>query len=102
MNVRMVSGLLLALTSLIAQSTMSCSEAERLYDCSRICDGYKTCIDDGLDVASCTTTCESKGDEDPDFAEQASECEICIDDESCADAAAQCTTTCAVVVAEST
>lgn len=102
MKSRMTWGAVLLLLSLVAQSSMSCSEAERLYDCAKICDGYADCIDDSVDRSDCTTTCESKGQEDPDFAEQASDCEACIDDESCADAALECASTCAVVVAEST
>jgi hypothetical protein len=102
MTSRMAWGAALLLLSLAAQSTMSCSEAERLYDCARICDGYADCIDDSIDRTDCTTTCEGKGQEDPDFAEQASDCEACIDDESCADAALQCASSCAPVVAAST
>jgi len=101
-SIKTVSGIALALLSIAAQSTMSCSEAERLYDCARICDGYADCIDDSVDRTDCTTTCEGKGDDDPDFADQADACEKCLDDESCAEAVLECATTCAPVVAEST
>ncbi len=101
MTIRLTWGLapLLLLASI---GSVGCSEAERTYDCARICDGYADCIDDGVDRADCTDRCEDQGQEDPDFAEQADDCEKCIDDESCADATVQCSSVCAWVVAEST
>jgi hypothetical protein len=92
-------GSLLLLTGLIAGG---CSEAERTYDCASICDGYADCIDDSVDVTDCVDRCEDNGQEDPDFAQQADDCERCIDDESCTDATVMCASSCAWVVAEST
>jgi len=97
MNVRMISGLALAFASLAVQSSLSCDEAERIYDCAHMCDAYADCIDDSIDRADCTTTCEGRGEDDSDFAERAHECEVCIDTESCTEAAIHCGTTCAVI-----
>lgn len=101
MTIRSIGGVGLAI---IAGALLGggCSEAERTYDCARICDGYADCIDDSVDVTDCTDRCEDQGEADPEFAAEASECETCIDDESCVEAAVECTTECAFVVAEST
>jgi hypothetical protein len=102
MTIQRTCGLTAILILLGAFGTVGCSEAERTYDCARICDGYADCIDDSVDRVDCVDRCEDKGEADPDFAEQASDCEMCIDDESCTDATIMCATSCAWVVDEST
>lgn len=102
MTIRTTFGLATLLASLGALASVGCSEAERTYDCARICTRYAECIDDGVDTVECTDRCEDQGQEDPDFAEQADDCESCIDDEECSAAAVECATSCAWVVAEST
>lgn len=101
MNIRSIGGPALALILAGALLSGGCGEAERLYDCANICDNYADCIDDSLDKGDCTDRCEEQGDADPDFEQQASDCEDCLDDQSCADAAVECTTTCASVVSAS-
>jgi hypothetical protein len=81
---------------------VGCSEAEQIYDCTSVCEKYSECVDEDLDQSDCVDRCESNADADKDFEEQASDCEDCIDGESCVDAAVECTTTCAPVIAEST
>jgi hypothetical protein len=94
------------LISTIALCGVACSEAvdeaERTYDCSKICDAYSDCYDDDLDKSACVDSCEANGDADPDFEEQASECEECIDDSSCVEATLDCANECTTVVSEST
>jgi hypothetical protein len=102
MMIRNSLGLMFALMALGAGASIGCSEAERTYDCSRVCTRYAECIDDGVDTVECTDRCEDQAQEDPDFADQANDCEHCIDDESCASATVECATKCAWVVDEST
>lgn len=77
-------------------------KVERTYDCAQICDKYADCYDDDLNKSECVDTCESKGDADPEFEAQASDCEACIDDSSCLEATIDCADDCANVVSEST
>lgn len=102
MTIRTTFGFTLALAFLGGFASVGCGEAERTYDCASICTSYAECIDEGVDTVECTDRCEDQGQEDPDFAEEADECERCIDDESCTAAAVECATSCAWVVAEST
>lgn len=81
---------------------VGCSGAERLFDCTQICQKYSECIDDSIDEADCVSNCEGHGDDDQDFADAASDCEDCLDDKSCTEATVECATKCAGVVAEST
>ena len=97
-----ITKLMLGLALIGAVSVVGCGDAEQVYDCAKICDGYSDCIDDSIDKSDCVKSCKDHGDDDMDFAEQASDCESCIDDKSCADAALSCTTKCASVVAAST
>jgi len=102
MTIRTTLALGCGLALLTSVALVGCSEAERTYDCAQICTSYAECIDDGVDTVECTDRCEDQGQEDPDFAQEADECETCIDDESCTAAAVECATSCAWVVAEST
>lgn len=102
MTIRFIFGPASIFLLLGALGSVGCGEVERTYDCARICDGYADCIDDSVDRVDCTDRCEDQGQEDPDFAKQASDCEACIDDESCTDATVECATECAWVIAEST
>lgn len=97
-----VAFLALSLGLCLSVGLVGCSEAERLYNCSQICDRYSDCIDDSIDKSDCTSTCEDHGEDDMDFATKASECEDCLDDKSCTEAAVECATACAEVVATST
>lgn len=90
------------LVALLSLSTFACSEAERTYDCAKICDAYSDCYDKDLDKVSCVDTCEDKGDADEQFEIQANDCEACIDGASCVDATLECTDECAWVVGAST
>ena len=85
-----------------AVSLVGCSDAEKAYDCAKICDGYSDCVDDSIDKSDCVKSCKDHADDDMDFAEKASDCESCIDDKSCADAALECLSPCAPVIASST
>jgi hypothetical protein len=90
--------ILISLTSLLVGA---CGEAERTYDCVKICDKYAKCYDDELDKTDCVDSCEANGDLDADFAAKADDCEACIDDSSCAEASLDCSDECTTVIAES-
>lgn len=85
----------------LALFPVSCSEAERTYDCGQICDNYATCVDSELDTTDCIDACEDRGEADSAFAKKASDCEDCLDGESCASASVECTGACAEVIARS-
>ena len=94
--------LLLVLGASFGVFGIGCNEAERVFDCVQICNKYKACVADDLDRSECVDSCEDHGDEDSDFAVQASDCESCLNDTSCTEATAKCTTTCVEVIAKST
>jgi hypothetical protein len=102
----MIKLLSVTFISTIAFFAVGCGDAadevERTYDCAKICDKFADCYDDDLDKSECVDTCEDKGEADPDFEEQADQCEACIDDSSCVEATFDCATDCANVVSEST
>lgn len=98
LNASVISGIVL----LSAGCNEAADKAERTYDCVQICDKYADCYDDDLDKTECVDSCEANGDADPDFEEQASDCEECIDGSSCLEATVDCATQCGSVVAEST
>jgi hypothetical protein len=102
MNLRPMFGFTALVACLSMLVSTGCAEAERTYDCAKICNKYAECIDDGIDKADCTDRCEDHGQDDDDFEEQASECEDCVSGESCTDATVECSAACAWVVAEST
>jgi|GEM_PF-618076 len=80
---------------------VGCGEAERTYECSQICGRYADCVDSKLDKSDCVDKCEDKGDANSEFEQKATDCENCLDDKSCTEAGASCTTKCAEVVAQS-
>jgi hypothetical protein len=90
------------LISFAALTSIGCAEAERTFDCAKICNKYAECIDDGVDKADCTDRCEDHAQNDDTFEEQANECEDCVTGESCTDSTVECSGACAWVVAEST
>lgn len=99
---KLLSAFLISTFALFNAGCGAADEVERTYDCAKICDKYADCYDDDLDKSECTDTCEDHGDADADFAEQAGECESCIDDSSCLEATFDCADACGNVVAEST
>ena len=92
-----------AIAALFAVSVVGCGEAERTYDCAKICDKYAECFNDQLDNSECVDKCEDAGDRDDSFETKASKCEECLDDAgSCADKTLSCATQCGEVVLVST
>jgi hypothetical protein len=58
-------------------------ETEELIDCAKICQDYDECVDSSLDLSDCTSTCETRSDEDEEYRRTANACEACVDDKAC-------------------
>jgi hypothetical protein len=80
-------------------SLAACGEADELFDCTQICNRYDECVDEDSDVTACVDQCEDNadGENGEAFADQADECETCLDDRSCAESF-PCTDECAGVI----
>jgi hypothetical protein len=93
-------GLFVALLLVLAGglAISSCGQADRLFDCQRVCDRYQTCFNSGYDVGACRSRCKDNADRDEDFERKADDCEACIDDRSCGEATFSCAVRCAGIV----
>lgn len=76
----------------------ACDKADQAFDCNDICTTYRDCADADYDVDACVDRCRADADDDEDYADQADECQACIDGESCAGAAFECSLECAAIV----
>ncbi len=63
---------------------LACEEIGNTVDCFRICDRYSECVTD-IDVSSCTDSCEDRADEDEAVETRLEQCEVCVDEGSCAE-----------------
>jgi hypothetical protein len=66
-----------------AASFTACGEADEAIDCAKICNKYAECVEEDYDETACIERCETKADEDENFAEATDDCESCIDERSC-------------------
>lgn len=87
-----------ALTAAFAATAPGCDNVERIYNCTEICGAYDECVDDDLDNEECVRSCEDRASESEAFEDQADDCQACIDDRSCVEAAFACGTECAGIV----
>lgn len=71
-----------AMTLAFIATAPACSTVENKYNCDQICDRYKDCFDADYDAEACQASCEDAA-EDDGFADQAEDCQACIDDRSC-------------------
>ncbi len=78
-------------------SLPACDDLEAAYDCNQICNRYQECLDDDYDTSACASRCRDNA-EDDNFADQAEDCQACIDDRSCVDATFGCAAECAAIV----
>src|SRR4051794_15247202 len=76
---------------------LGCDDTEASVDCASVCDRYKDCFDKSFDANECADNCADKAD-DHDFQNRVDDCDDCIDDESCSEAAFKCTAECVGVV----
>ncbi|MFT3696679.1 MAG: hypothetical protein QM831_26295 [Kofleriaceae bacterium] len=77
---------------------MGCSEVKNAYDCAHICNRYQECFDDSYDVDKCESDCKANANSDDTYADKASSCQSCEDDNSCAGAAFNCADECIGIV----
>lgn len=89
---------LLSLTLGFAVTTPGCDTADRIYDCTSICNKYKDCADADYDVSECVSSCEDQASESEAFEDQADECQACIDDRSCVGSVFNCADECIGIV----
>jgi len=82
----------------VAFAAMSCGAADRAYDCNQICNKYKDCADANYDASACASECRSNAADSASYADQADQCQACVDDRSCAGAAFGCGSECAGIV----
>lgn len=71
-------------------------EANNTIDCGQICDRYSECVTD-VDVSECTDYCEDEADANENVEDRVDNCEDCLDDKSCSEAALSCWDNCAFV-----
>lgn len=69
---------------------VACDKVDEAFDCRAICKELKTCVVTDLDVDECADRCFDTVEEDDALADQADQCEECIDDNSCRDITTQC------------
>lgn len=67
-------------------------------DCNNICARYRDCYNPNYDVAACRSRCENYVHGDGGHADQANQCNNCLDPHSCATIPFSCTTQCAGII----
>lgn len=87
-----------ALALVLGNAALGCSDAKNVVNCAEVCDKYKSCINSDYDVASCTSKCEDKANDNAERQQQLDSCNSCIEDRSCTSAVFNCTTECATVI----
>jgi hypothetical protein len=71
-----------AVTGLFA---VGCQDLQELADCQDICENFKTCADSSYDVGKCRDNCETRADNDKDFASTVGECQACVTNKACSE-----------------
>ena len=88
-----------ALAGLVCGAAVGCGdgsdEVTNRITCGDVCQRYSDCFDADYDVDACVDRCEDMATPDEEKEAELEECDACIDDESCASAAFECTTECA-------
>jgi hypothetical protein len=67
-------------------------------DCGSICNRYKDCFDSSYATETCRDRCESSSKNDSSYDAKAEACDSCLDRNSCAGSAFNCTTECVGIV----
>jgi len=81
-----VSAFLLSVAGAVLQGcTVSSDDTGPVldYDCQAICERYADCYDANYDTVACTDRCDSNSGA-PSFDDRAYDCQVCLDDHSCA------------------
>jgi hypothetical protein len=82
----------------LAVTSIGCDSADRIYDCTSICNKYKDCADANYDVSACVSECRDKAAESEAYEDRADDCQACVDDRSCIGAAFNCADECVGIV----
>lgn len=85
----------LGLSLLLALGVTACNpieEIEEEVDCNDLCNRYRTCYDEGYDVAACEDRCGEFVDGGDPAA--ANSCDACLDSNSCATTPFNCAAEC--------
>ena len=59
-------------------------------DCRVVCEKEQECFTADLDIDSCTESCGTKGDNDPDYADKTNECAECVSERVCSETLKSC------------
>jgi hypothetical protein len=89
--------LAVAALSLAACSDDAIEDIDESTDCEMICDTYGDCVDSDYDVEACHDRCTDRADDMPNN-DQEDDCEACLEDLSCTEAAFECPTECVGIV----
>jgi len=63
-------------------------------ECGAYCERYQQCVEDDIDVSSCTNTCQEASDDDNDHQAKVRECADCVGSRSCAQSFDDCVDDC--------
>jgi hypothetical protein len=86
--------------AIVALTLSACDAAEDIdesTDCEIICDTYADCVDSNYNTDACYDRCTMRADEMASR-DQEDECESCLEDLSCTEAAFECPVECAGLV----
>lgn len=95
---------MLSLGFLVAASItgIGCSDpimaVDQSVDCNDICSRYRDCYNSAYDVSACRSRCENYVHGDGGHGDQANQCDMCVDPQSCSTVAFACGTQCAGIV----
>ncbi|WP_257460061.1 hypothetical protein [Archangium lipolyticum] len=67
-------------------------------DCSVSCERYQECVSANLNVDRCTDQCNSRSEDDKNFATRAEDCAKCVEDKTCSEANSRCWDECLPVI----
>lgn len=75
-----------------------CQPVDAHFDCTNVCQKYHDCFDDGYDVSSCVSRCQSNATNNDNYYVTVNNCDSCIAGKSCGNATFSCGGECSNVV----
>ena len=73
----------LSLSMFAALFTGGCDDLEESVNCNAACEKYASCEDNDYDSAGCFDRCETRSDNDKDFASRVNVCDACLEGKAC-------------------
>jgi hypothetical protein len=67
-----------------------CSDVQNAFNCSDLCNRYKSCFDSSYNVGACTDRCQNVANVNSAAHDRANACQNCLNDNSCVGAAFNC------------